>query len=556
MAEFTIPLINNGLGLIQQMLETTDSQPLNSAVDLNGMAISTKGAVSLFPGKTEKVAAAVFNSDNIRYQSYYVNSSNVQIPIIYTDDGSNAAWWYGDYSAGTATSLGSVTAGGANAVVCCRQTTDLATGNRILIFTSSHEVPKKSTNLGALATLGGYAGLNYTASYDATSDQSEISQAPSAFSVPTMPFGVEVHKNKTWLISDNLVQHSETFTFETWVNNATNIKRAGWIQINPGDNLGPNVVGFRWQDVLIIGKKRGIYLIYGSHSRGLTPSTVEGDPFKVVRTPSPVGFAGPNAWDYLNDDVIFMDNLGNIRLLSQAILKDQASQDVLSFPVQPEFQKLPAEDRKKVYIRNNTDKKHIWIGYHNGDDADDLNNAVAIYDYRLKNWTFIHDVIKPSSMLFLEDSGFYVGNRTGSIDKQYSGTTHSLGALRPAWYTLPWIKDPKGQRFRIKKLRMDFADVMEGKVLIEVTWQNRKGKYYEILFSETDALSTSEWDVDDWDSAIWGSGTGRDIIPKTIKPRGSGLLAQIKIYSSLDNFSYTWMGGLATCHRYGRPTKT
>lgn len=553
MAYFQIPLKDNFLGLIQKTLETSDSQPLNSAVDLDGVAISTKGAVSLFPGRTEKITTGL-GGRPVKYQTFYTDANNDQIPILYVDNGTTAEWFRADYDAGTVTSLGTVTANAKT--VNCRQVRDLSTGDRVLIMTSDVEVPKKSVNLGALANLGGWPP-NYVVSYSASLDLSEISEDPNNFSVPTKPPLLESHKNKIWLADGIFEAHSETFAYELWTNNSTTIKRAGWIQINPGDLLGDIIAIARWQDVLVTFKKRAIYLTFGSHSRALTGTTTDGDPFRVIRTPSPVGIAGPYAWDYLEDDIVFMDNLGEVRLLSQAILKDQGKQRPLSELVKAKFQAIPEADRKNVIIKVNSDRKHVWVGYHDGNDANSNNNAVGLYDYQLKNWTFIHGVIKPASFLFLEDRGFYVGTYDGKIHKQYDGTTHGLTnpTLRPAFYTLPWISHPKGNKFRIKALEMWFASIKAGKVMIEVTWQNRQGQYYDIIFTSAEAEGTAKWDSATWDTDVWGSGSGRSFIKKVIKPRGSGFKAQIKIYSSQEDFAWTWAEGIAHCESFGRVSR-
>lgn len=554
MAEFIIPLNDNRLGLIQQTLEIFPSQPLNSAVDLDGVTISQKGAVSLFPGREIIIAdddeTPPLNSTDVKYQSYYTDEDNNQIPIIYTDDGEEGEWFYGDYAEGTATSLGTVTGG---ATVFCKQVRDLATGDRVLIFSSSTEVPKKSVNLDPLEDLDGYPA-NYATNFDADVDQSEISEDPSNFSVPENPPFLEVHKNKVWLADGILVMHSVTFKYESWQNNDDDgIKRAGWIQINPGDQLGDIVAIVSWQNSLVVFKKRGIYLITGSHSRALSGNT-PGDPFVVTKTPSPIGLAGPYAFDVKEDDITFLDNNGDLRSLVQSIFKETASQEPLSYVVQPKFRMIPESDRKKVVVKDNTDLKHIWVGFHDGTDDDAKNNAVGIYDYRIGNWTFIHNVIKPQSLLYLEDKGFYTGTRDGEIHKQYTGTTHGL-YTRPAFYTLPWFGaidakgNPTGERFRIKRLELDFASVKEGKLLCEVTWQNREGRYYDINFLDS---HEGIWDDSDWDDALWGSGTGRDIIPKVVKPLGSGKLAQLKFYSSREDFAWTWVGGNAICESFGR----
>ena len=52
-----------------------------------------------------------------------------------------------------------------------------------------------------------------------------------------------------------------------------------------------------------------------------------------------------------------------------------------------------------------------------------------------------------------------------------------------------------------------------------------------------------------------GSGTGRNLIPKVVKPLGSGFKAQIKIFSSREDFAWTWFEGLAVCEAYGRTSK-
>ncbi len=521
-----VPLNRNTGGLDLRSNEA--DQSLNSALDLDGVMLSQKGSILNFPGRAEKITTGL-GGRPVKYQTIFLDDSvnpAKEVPILYVDNGTTAEWFKADFDLGTVTSLGTVTVGGVVNAVQFKND---------LIITSSAHVPQVSANLGALANLAGYPP-NYGTPYNAAIDLTEWSDDPANFSVPTQPDKCEAHVNRTWIADRKLLMGSVLHKDSTWTSTATSVLRHWYANINPSDGLGDFVQIKRWNDYLSIFKQKGIYLLEGTHPRGVTGN----NPFNVIRTPATVGLAGPQALDRVLNDIVFLDNNGYAKLLSNTILKPDAIEADIGERVQPVFDKIPKDKLKDAWVRTFPRLNQVWFGFENSTGAvAGQKNAVAIWDYRVDNWTKAENIILPASLNVVNNK-FYTGTYDGKIHQQISGNTHGL-TQRYSKYVWSWIY-ASGVRFGIPRIELWFSGVTAGKLLVEVTFQDRKGQYYPINFTAQDAAL---YDVSKFDESYFGSGTGRTLIKKTIFPSGSGFRAQIKLYSEQEGFAWEYVDGLA-----------
>ena len=521
----------------------TKSDELNispkASPSLDGVVISQNGSISTLPGREIVVPSNVSDGKlagrPVKYQTVYMDDSGaqaVEVPILYADDGSTAQWFYGDYSTGALTSLGTVTANG-----------DFVNATQFLadlIIASNAHIPKKSASLAAIGNLGGYPP-NYTIDYVAGIDKTIFSRDPSNFTVPTMPGLVEAHVNSVWLGSRDFLGKSIPFASGTWTGSNTDVYRQYWLN-NPGDNLGDYVQIKRWNDYLALFKQRGIYLLEGTHPSGVPGSR----PFNPIKTPASVGLAGCQALDYVLNDILFADSSGYLQLLSAAILKETAQQKPVSEFIQSVLDDIPTDERKNIIIRSFPRKNQVWVAYNDGSSlaTSGQNNCLAIWDYRLNNWTKASNILSIASMLVLNNQ-MYTGTYDGAIHKQYSGTTHGL-ETRIASYYFPWINP--GTDFSIPSIDLTFTGATPGLLKVQVIFDTGIEQYYDIVFNANDE---GVYDVSNWDEVYYSSGAGRPLIKKTIYPVGSGSKAQIRLYSSQEDFAWTFLEGVVNIDTMG-----
>ncbi len=191
-------------------------------------------------------------------------------------------------------------------------------------------------------------------------------------------------------------------------------------------------------------------------------------------------------------------------------------------------------------------KNQVWVAYNDGSASAvaGKNNAIAIWDYRLNNWTKISNVIKAASIL-VHNNKLYTGTYDGAIHQQYSGTTHGL-TERASSYYFPWINP--GSDFNIASVDLTFAGATAGRLLFQTIFNNGTEQYSPIDFV---ANTAGVYDTSLWDNAYYSAGSGRTLIKKTINPSGYGSKCQLRLYSNQENFAWTFLEGVVNINTQG-----
>ena len=348
------------------------SQDPRSAVDCDGIILAGDGAISKLPGRTQ-VVTGKFSSAPCRFLTFFDDTAGLRTYVAYTDDGATATWWSWENN-NSATSLGTVTAGGL---------VDAAQFQGKLILTGTKFQPQKWTGTGSIANLG---GLPITIAAEAVSPTSD----GTAFTTGSI-FGLcESHENRFWLAGEPdkpaHLFYSVLYDPESWVNSSADLDRGGVMPIRPKDGAGKITAIKSWGEKgLVVFKERKTYFIIGKTSGAVSFT----DPFRIADLVIPYGTCSHMSIVQQENDLIFIDQHGYFRSLQNTITNAEAETLNPSYRVQPLLDKIPEKARcyahASDYIKRNQIRLYYYKDYAEFDikdsNGDVDTNTRALYHF-------------------------------------------------------------------------------------------------------------------------------------------------------------------------------
>lgn len=342
-----------------------------------------------------------------------------------------------------------------------------------------------------------------------------LSGFPGDLTTSGYPSLITVHKNRLFLSGDPTKPYRVYVSAAGDHNDFTTANGAFSFDVNIADGQ-PITAMASFFDSLNIFKTRSVHNLTGS----TTPGATAVDPFKVRPLVNGLGCEAPGSVITIGNDQFYMgsDHISTIKTTA-------AYGDVLTVSlaakIVPAILEINREAIQGAFAVHHRAKEQVWFFFPTSSNTE--NNAVYIYNYRLKSWTR-RSGFTGSCGIYFENKP-WIGDYDGTVNKHDFGGTYDGGAFTGYWTT---GNSPYGNYLATKRIRnIDVTAKRYGDWLIRVdsAWDYRG--------------FTTRFDVDTstagsnalWGTAIWGMdswSTETSIQNRRLSGIGRGKVHQLK----------------------------